>query len=733
MLIVSLFLPDIWIISNPSNVYDDVLYGFLTGIFIIFIFELIILSLVTEGYFLSFFFFMDLLGTLSMILDIGWMSEGIFPDGTGSSSNTSILRAARAAKLGARYGRIMRLLKLMKLFDFLFGKKNKGRKDSKEVNDLEPTLSAVQSVSKQLSNLLAHRVAALVLLVIMVVPFLAYVQSDESVNAFLISFNSLSITSANETSFEMLHSQFDRFYDGRDVNPISLSVEGSPSYSWSWDYNRVIRNENSYNFKRSGARASMDMTSIAKAESIFSILIILLVIILLMFFSASFHGAVDALVVAPLSRMMSMLRSSATSLLGAAKAMDTDGQIEDMDIGEELETDMLELLVQKLTRVLNHMMPGSVETYTTGEDLDQDTVAWLSTSYSTRTKRRGSGEDGKRRMSVAVQLKKKGMMEKNGFIQTLSSMSGDKDSIIDLSVFNSWRFDVLGLEREELIHSMVLIFDSLDFFASLQIPKDKFIKFVTALSEQYLSNPYHNFYHACDVTHTTYRFLWVIGATNFLDDFECAAILVAALGHDVGHPGVNNNYLVRTKDTLALIHNDNSPLENMHCAKVYEILGEDGNDIFCNMSNSDWVDMRKIILTSILETDMIHHFESVSKLKVFEDLMGDEMRDLITNQKHSSACMEDSDNRLMILGAILHTADISNPLKPFEICEKWAYAIMDEFFSQGDREREAGMEISPFFDRDKTDPLMMQINFIEFVVSPLISSNKYIISTPSIF
>jgi hypothetical protein len=77
------------------------------------------------------------------------------------------------------------------------------------------------------------------------------------------------------------------------------------------------------------------------------------------------------------------------------------------------------------------------------------------------------------------------------------------------------------------------------------------------------------------------------------------------------------------------------------------------------------------------------------------------------------------DNRLLINKFFLHAADISNPTKPFGLCREWALRVMDEFFSQGDRERELGIPIQPLNDRSKVNIAQSQLGFIEFVVSPL--------------
>ena len=48
---------------------------------------------------------------------------------------------------------------------------------------------------------------------------------------------------------------------------------------------------------------------------------------------------------------------------------------------------------------------------------------------------------------------------------------------------------------------------------------------------------------------------------------------------------------------------------------------------------------------------------------------------------------------------MVHCADLSNPTKPLSLYKIWVDRIMAEFFLQGDREREQGLDISPMCDR----------------------------------
>lgn len=60
------------------------------------------------------------------------------------------------------------------------------------------------------------------------------------------------------------------------------------------------------------------------------------------------------------------------------------------------------------------------------------------------------------------------------------------------------------------------------------------------------------------------------------------------------------------------------------------------------------------------------------------------------------------EHRSKALCLLLHTADISHPGKPWETHLHWTTRITDEFFRQGDWEKELSLPPSPLCDRSTT-------------------------------
>ena len=77
---------------------------------------------------------------------------------------------------------------------------------------------------------------------------------------------------------------------------------------------------------------------------------------------------------------------------------------------------------------------------------------------------------------------------------------------------------------------------------------------------------------------------------------ELFSAVVGAFVHDVGHTGVNNNFLVQTGSQLALRFNDQSPLENMHVAIAFEAMKEEGCNLISKFTPDEKRECRKSLL-----------------------------------------------------------------------------------------------------------------------------------------
>jgi cAMP-specific phosphodiesterase 4 len=67
----------------------------------------------------------------------------------------------------------------------------------------------------------------------------------------------------------------------------------------------------------------------------------------------------------------------------------------------------------------------------------------------------------------------------------------------------------------------------------------------------------------------------------------------------------------------------------------------------------------------------------------------------------------------------LHSSDISYPGRDFKIVSKWVYLLFEEFFAQGDLEKDEGLPISMFCDRTTVNIPKSQPGFLNGIILPL--------------
>jgi len=178
---------------------------------------------------------------------------------------------------------------------------------------------------------------------------------------------------------------------------------------------------------------------------------------------------------------------------------------------------------------------------------------------------------------------------------------------------------------------------------------------------------YHNFRHVVDVLQAMFYFLVQVGTlppypagsqpakaptsaiATLLQPFDALTLLIAAIGHDVGHPGVNNAFLVALNAPLAQLYNDRSVLESFHCAAYSQILRRYWPVAFADIA------MRKLMINSILATDMGVHFKYMADLGNLQEKFSDNKRSLDGwNVKQKEEFKE------LTCGLLIKCADISN-------------------------------------------------------------------------
>lgn len=183
--VYALFGDDFRLLFTPKAA--DPIFDVITIISMaIFALEIIICGIGQVGYLGGFFFWLDLVSTMTLVLDITVLAEYLFGDALSASTVTSSwggdaaggstepARAARMSRVGAKAGRVVRLIRIVRLVRFL---KVFNRIRSRPTvahpghdvgdDDEEHKLSKESAVSKKLSEMTTRRVIILVLLIML--------------------------------------------------------------------------------------------------------------------------------------------------------------------------------------------------------------------------------------------------------------------------------------------------------------------------------------------------------------------------------------------------------------------------------------------------------------------------------------------------------------------------------------------------------------------------------------
>ncbi|CAO3645535.1 unnamed protein product [Cunninghamella blakesleeana] len=331
-------------------------------------------------------------------------------------------------------------------------------------------------------------------------------------------------------------------------------------------------------------------------------------------------------------------------------------------------------------------------------------------------------------------------------LSTLKPILSDRDTELRSSIC-SWNFAPFDYSTDELIQCAFIIIKYILDLPDLEyitVKDNDLYKFLIDVANMYHSlNPYHNFRHAVDVMQAIFYFLCQMGVIpppttstiinpmtcgnyswlkdenkmkDLIKPLDALALVLASIGHDVGHPGVNNVFMVKTSTPLAILYNDQSVLESFHSMMFYNLLRR-----HCFQSFTFWRTkeectwFRKIIVKSILATDMGLHNDYVLKIQDQKTRLDKHPVDLDNRDQ--------KENELItIYGALIKCADISNCARPFPIAKRWAEILAEEFYEQGDLEKELGLDVAPINERKKVSMEDFQLGFKEKIAFTLFKS-----------
>ncbi|ROT35885.1 3',5'-cyclic-nucleotide phosphodiesterase regA [Sodiomyces alkalinus F11] len=316
------------------------------------------------------------------------------------------------------------------------------------------------------------------------------------------------------------------------------------------------------------------------------------------------------------------------------------------------------------------------------------------------------------------------------------SVSSERQAVVADAV-GRWHFSAHDFTDDELLVAGMFMFRHALAMPELEhwrIPADQLINFLVACRASYNSFvPYHNFRHVIDVLQATFHFLVRIGTiarypsdsdsdsepsepapskspiASLLHPLDGLTLLITAIGHDVGHPGVNNGFLVTLNAPLAQLYNDRSVLESFHCAAFSQILRRYWSAAFSDAK------MRKLMISSILATDMGLHFDYMKKLG---DLQAKLEVDNTTEGWNGRTLEE---QKALACSLLIKCADISNVARKHETAVQWMHILSDEFARQASMEME--LEItSSLLAPPKKDIISLgkaQLGFMNMFALPL--------------
>ncbi|OMJ90780.1 hypothetical protein SteCoe_6759 [Stentor coeruleus] len=320
--IYSLYGDDIRISFTSKN-SDIIFFSLATVCCFLFLLEIFMMFYAKKHYRWSFYFWLDILATISLIPDIGWLWEsivGINMSG-GNLKTKKVQNAIKASRLGTRTSKVVRFIRMFRLFRIVKLYKNaqmlKGNEDfeEEEADDYEKDNSGqAMYVGEKLSELVTKRVISIVLVMLMILPLF---DSDFYVSNFnwendLIIINEL----IGKNSFEKVKNIFIELQTSTQYPLIHFLYEDNGSdYIWDSgiDYND-LRYEEIYYSSQNTTIAIFDLRQSSQLIGILDISRTIFVTLMFSLGTLFFSRDLEKKIINPIKNMIARIQMISQTL-----------------------------------------------------------------------------------------------------------------------------------------------------------------------------------------------------------------------------------------------------------------------------------------------------------------------------------------------------------------------------------------------------------------------------------
>uniref|UniRef100_A0A0K8SGT4 3',5'-cyclic-AMP phosphodiesterase n=1 Tax=Lygus hesperus TaxID=30085 RepID=A0A0K8SGT4_LYGHE len=324
-----------------------------------------------------------------------------------------------------------------------------------------------------------------------------------------------------------------------------------------------------------------------------------------------------------------------------------------------------------------------------------------------------------RRSSAESPTKKKLMYKKN----TNVVLPASKELKEAMKKINTWEFDVILVEKltsgKPLVYVGIKIFSIFNAYKVLGVDEKTLYSWLVLMVNHYIpDNSYHNSTHAADVLQAAACFLLKLRSKKLLEPLDEICCLIAAVAHDLGHPGKSSAFLTNAGDDLALLYNDISVLEQHHASLTFRLtLADDRVNILRGLEQSKYSTARSCIIDTILATDMYKHFEHFTKFVTIYSKSSEDVPE--KNEKPGESEVDvNPEDVVVVKRMLIKCSDVANPTRPLQLCKHWAKRIAEEYFTQTDEEKERNLPVvMPLFDRSTCSIPISQMGFMDYIVN----------------